>query len=136
MKTKLFILILLGVIFNAGGFAQDFVYTPVNPSFGGNPYNANWMLSQAEAQNGYQAPEDETETEDQLESFAESVNAQILSELQRQIIEEQFGEFSLEEGEYSIGQYQITVANDVDGVNVNIFDTNTGGETTVTVPYY
>ena len=136
MKTKSFILILWGLLFSIGGFAQDFVYTPINSSFGGNPYNASWMLSKAEAQNGYEAPVSDDETDDALESFSENMNAQILSELQRKIMEEQFGEFNMEEGEYTIGQYQISVANDVNGVNVNIFDTNTGGETTVTVPYY
>ena len=136
MRVNTLILIVLGVIFSVSLTAQSFVYTPTSPSFGGNPYNASWMLSQAEAQNGYEAPVEEEIEEDPLETFAENVNAQILSELQRQIMEEQFGEFSLKEGEYSIGQYTISVGNDQNGVNVNIFDTNTGGETTVTVPYY
>jgi curli production assembly/transport component CsgF len=30
--------------------ASSLVYTPVNPTFGGNPANGAWLLSQAQAQ--------------------------------------------------------------------------------------
>lgn|SRR4051812_6752828 len=30
--------------------AAELVYRPVNPSFGGDPINGNWLLSQASAQ--------------------------------------------------------------------------------------
>lgn len=45
------------VLFAAGlslvagsAFASEIVYRPVNPSFGGDPLNGNWLLSQASAQ--------------------------------------------------------------------------------------
>lgn len=31
-------------------FASELVYRPINPSFGGDPLNGNWLLSQATAQ--------------------------------------------------------------------------------------
>jgi curli production assembly/transport component CsgF len=31
-------------------FASPLVYKPVNPSFGGDPLNGNWLFSQASAQ--------------------------------------------------------------------------------------
>lgn len=30
--------------------ASEIVYRPINPSFGGDPLNGNWLLSQASAQ--------------------------------------------------------------------------------------
>ncbi|MEI2297363.1 curli assembly protein CsgF [Ensifer sp. MJa1] len=30
--------------------ASELVYRPINPSFGGDPLNGNWLLSQATAQ--------------------------------------------------------------------------------------
>ena len=33
--------------------AEDLVYTPVNPSFGGNPFNSAHLLGIANAQKGY-----------------------------------------------------------------------------------
>jgi curli production assembly/transport component CsgF len=35
-------------------FADDLVYTPVNPSFGGNPFNSSHLLGVANAQNDYE----------------------------------------------------------------------------------
>jgi curli production assembly/transport component CsgF len=41
-----------GIIIAAAGssYASQLVYKPVNPSFGGDPQNGNWLLSQASAQ--------------------------------------------------------------------------------------
>ena len=36
--------------------AQDIVYQPVNPSFGGNPFNSNHLLGIANAQNDFTNP--------------------------------------------------------------------------------
>ena len=33
--------------------ASELVYTPVNPAFGGNPANGNWLLANAQAQNNH-----------------------------------------------------------------------------------
>jgi curli production assembly/transport component CsgF len=33
-----------------GAAASELVYKPVNPTFGGDPLNGNWLLSQATAQ--------------------------------------------------------------------------------------
>ncbi len=33
--------------------ASELVYTPVNPSFGGNPLNGTWLLGNAQAQNDH-----------------------------------------------------------------------------------
>jgi curli production assembly/transport component CsgF len=63
MKKLLAALVLFAALFQASSLAQDFVYTPINPAFGGNPYNFNWLLGQAEAQNFF-----EEETEDPFDS--------------------------------------------------------------------
>ena len=51
MKKLLISAILFIAFFQVGALAQDFVYQPINPAFGGNPYNYSWMLAQAQAQN-------------------------------------------------------------------------------------
>jgi curli production assembly/transport component CsgF len=61
MKTKTFLqrtgLCLLGL--GSCGLVQatELVYTPVNPSFGGNPLNGTWLLNNAQAQNDYDDPD-------------------------------------------------------------------------------
>jgi curli production assembly/transport component CsgF len=37
--------------------ATELVYTPINPSFGGNPLNGTWLLNNAQAQNDYDDPD-------------------------------------------------------------------------------
>lgn len=46
--------ILMGACLDIG--ATEMVYTPVNPSFGGNPNNAPGLLNIAQVQNGFKAP--------------------------------------------------------------------------------
>jgi len=120
-------------------YSQDFVYQPKNPAFGGNPYNYSWLMSSAQAQNDIK----ETSTSaysaystDPLKDFTESLNRQILSQLSRQIVARQFGEDALSAGTYVLGDYQIEVGDQANGLNITILDNKTGSQTTVSVPYF
>ena len=124
--------------------ATELIWTPINPSFGGSPYNASWLLASAQAQNSYgdgssgssfSFPES-----DLLEDFEKSLNRQLLSRLSRKIVDEAFGEDSLlPEGEtearYTIGDYEIYVTID-GGISLTLTDILTGNTTTVQIPYY
>jgi curli production assembly/transport component CsgF len=139
MKRKLTLLGIL-ILFAFVGNAQKFVYTPKNPSFGGNTFNYQWLMSSAQAQD---LTKDETKEStfesyrsDPVDDFKESLNRQILSKLSRQLIDDQFGEEALKEGTYELGDYRIQVGNNDEGVTVNIVDNKTGATTDVTVPYF
>jgi len=138
--SSICIALILVVLFPGHGEGSELIYSPINPSFGGNPYSASWLLSQAQAQNNIQDPSRETPTsrysQNSLENFKESLNRSILSRLSRQITSDIFGESALEEGHYEIGDYAIDVQPADDGVHIDIFDNATGNETTVVVPYY
>ena len=54
MKTLKIVCSLTLVLMGSQGWAQDFVYKPVNPAFGGDTFNYNWLLSSANAQNQYE----------------------------------------------------------------------------------
>jgi len=135
MKKLLIPIIFLLAIFQVSTQAQDFVYKPINPAFGGNPYNYNWLLGQAEAQNTYEEQE-EVEEEDPLANFQQDLNSQILNEVTRQLYQNQFGEEGLTEGFYQFGSYEIDVSPISEGMQIRIIDIYTGSETTVIVPYY
>jgi len=47
MKTLFTILMIVSFFVAGKTYGQQFVYTPINPAFGGNPYNYSWMLSSA-----------------------------------------------------------------------------------------
>jgi len=110
--------------------ASELVYTPINPSFGGNPLNAQWLLNSAEAQSKFR-PE-----RDLLEDFEERLTRRILSRLARDIIDEAFGEDALEAGHYEIGNYSIDISTDVEFITIFIEDIETGDITIITLPYY
>ena len=135
-KLLLTILLLSGSI---SLLAQDFVYQPVNPAFGGNNFNYGWMLSSAQAQNGFTEEQEDFSSRfdrDPLEDFEQSLNRQILSQLSRQLTNNQFGEGGLQEGQYEIGNYQIDVAPGAEAIQITILDISTGSQTTVSVPYF
>ena len=139
MRT-LFTILMIVFFFVAGKtYAQDFTYQAKNSAFGGNPYNYSWLMSSAQAQNDIK----ETTTDpyglnstDPLKDFSESLNRQILSQLSRQIVPKQFGEDALSAGTYVLGDYQIEVGDQADGLNITILDNKTGSQTTVSVPYF
>jgi len=123
------------VLWSIAAQAQDFVYKPINPAFGGDSYNYSWLLSQAQAQDTFKDPEaDKNQNNDPLESFQEDMNRQILYQLSRKLVQDQFGDGDLQPGVYDVGYYHIEVADGSDGMNVSILDVINGGQTSVTVP--
>ncbi len=136
-KVTLLLFVFLGCFVMAAE-AQDFVYTPTNPAFGGSTYNYTWLLNSAEAQNGYTAESEEEEEEEtsDLEDFTESLNQKILSNLSSSIVSDIFGDDGLEEGTYMVGSYEIQIAEGSDGFVINILDDDSGASTSITVPYY
>ena len=122
--------------------AQDFVYKPINPAFGGDTFNYNWLLNSATAQNNTADPNqiDRTSTRNNssssLDNFTESLNRQLLNQLSRSLLSNQFGSDGLEEGSYSIGNFDINVTDIGEGLSITIFDSSTGSETQIIVPYF
>ncbi|TRX66457.1 curli production assembly/transport component CsgF [Carboxylicivirga sp. M1479] len=130
---KLLVLVGLGLLFGMTAYSQDFVYKPINPAFGGDTYNYSWLLSQAQAQDTFKDP-DAITNDDPLASFQEDLNRQILYQLSRKLVQDQFGDGDLQPGVYDVGDYHIQVGEGAEGVNVSILDVVNGGQTSVTVP--
>ena len=144
MVMKKMILLLI-MVFSLDVWAQDFVYQPINPAFGGNPNNYSWLLSSADAQkendsqNGTSTSSllaELNSQQDPMKTFTTNLNNRILNELTNRIVREQFGEFSLEQGTYKVGNYQIVINEGAKGVDIQVLDVNTGAESTITIPYY
>ena len=135
-RYKKFILIFL-ISFCGCALAQQLVYTPNNPSFGGSPLNGSWMFSQAQAQNGFTAggTSSSSTQNDPLADFKDNLNRQILSQLSRNLVTSLFGESGLEEGRYEIGDFIIDITPGSDGITILINDLSTGGQTSIIVPY-
>ncbi|MDT4866417.1 Type VIII secretion system (T8SS), CsgF protein [compost metagenome] len=62
--------------------ATELVYTPVNPSFGGNPLNGAWLLNNAQAQNDHDDPDlSKRATTSALQRFTSQLESRLLSQL-------------------------------------------------------
>ncbi len=134
---KGFFILSLIMFLSLGLNAQDFVYRPTNPAFGGNYLNYQWLLSSAQVQSEFkeETPARDPFTRDPLADFQASLSRQILNQLSRNLMTTQFGDGPLTEGSYIFGNYEIDVTPGVEGLVVYILDTNTGNETTITIPY-
>lgn len=92
--------------------ATELVYTPINPTFGGNPNNAPGLLAQANAQNKYKAP-----VKSDLDAFNDNLQKAILSRLSSQALTNLFGKGStLAPGNYDTGAFTITVTDIGNGI--------------------
>lgn len=132
MKFKILLFFLIA------GFsiqAQQLVYTPKNPAFGGNTFNYQWLLSSAEAQKSFKAPAGEgRERLTELERFTQSLNSQLLGQVSRRLFTQQFGEGDLRPGTFTFGSLALDVFESDEGLVINILDTNTGEQTQIIVP--
>lgn len=117
--------------------AQDLVYTPKNPAFGGSPVNYQWMLSSAKTQNAFQDTGSDRFRRDPLADFERSLQRQILSQLSRELVTERFGSLNLQQqGSYDLGEFTVDVTPGLDGINIKVFNKLTGDESTITIPSF
>lgn len=117
--------------------AQEMVYRPLNPAFGGNPGNYGWMLNSANTQNLHEETRESGFQRDPLADFQNSLQRQVLSQLTRDIVRREFGEGEdIEEQRFEFGEFNIEVNPATDGVQIRIFNILTGDETSVTIPNF
>jgi curli production assembly/transport component CsgF len=126
--------------------ASSLVYTPINPSFGGNPNNGIVLLDEANAQNLPLAAKSAEQaaaaaaassangtgalTPSQI--FAEQLQSQLLSSFANQITQAIFGPNAQTSGTYSYGTTTVTFVTVAGEVNITI--DAAGSITTITVP--
>lgn len=130
------ILLLIFTLFGIKGYSQQLVYEPLNPAFGGNPYNYSWMLSSATSQNKLTAAQQPREEQSELERLGENLNRQLLSQISRTLLQEQlegFGSFN-QEGTFTYGTLNLEIYRSSEGLVINILDTATGEETQIIIP--
>ena len=118
---------------SAYSFGQQMVYKPINPAFGGDTFNYQWMLSAAEAQNSFTDPNLGDAEQSELEQFQENLNRQLLSSLSRNVFDSQLGG-ELQEGTFTVGELALEIFETAEGLVINILDTTTGEQTQIVVP--
>jgi curli production assembly/transport component CsgF len=123
----------LSIACSGAASAEDLVYQPINPTFGGNPFNSSHLLGIANAQNKFKDPNAAT-SGSQADIFARQLQSRLLSALSSQITDAIFGENAQEHGRVTFGDQTIEWQRGLDEVTLTITNTVTGEVTTIEVP--
>lgn len=115
--------------------AQDITYQPIDPSFGGNPFNSAHLLGIANAQNTYKDPK-AANTSSQADIFARQLQSRLLSALSSQITDAIFGDNPQQHGTISFGGQTIVFDRGLEDVTLTITNDDTGEVTTIVVPTF
>ncbi|WP_312077228.1 curli assembly protein CsgF [Chryseobacterium sp.] len=135
MKLLYLTTVLFLIFTNVSLCAQQLVYKPINPAFGGDTFNYQWLLSSATAQNQFDdASSSYSSTSSSLGSFTDSLNRQLLSQLSTKLFGNQFGEGDLKPGTYIFGSMYLEVTQANGGLLIKILNTGTGEQSEIIIP--
>jgi len=123
----------IAIAFSQAAEAQDMVYTPINPSFGGNPFNSAHLLGIANAQNKFKDP-NSLSSGSQADIFARQLQSRLLSALSSQIVDAIFGENAQDHGTINFGGQTIEWVRDLESVTLTITNDDSGEVTTIEIP--
>ncbi|MEX0343207.1 MAG: curli assembly protein CsgF [Erythrobacter sp.] len=115
--------------------AQDITYQPIDPTFGGNPFNSSHLLGVANAQNDYRDPSS-SRNSSQADIFARQLQSRLLSALSSQIVNAIFGENPQESGTIRFGGQTIKFVRSLESVTLTIIDDDTGEVTEIVIPTF
>ena len=127
--------------------ATELVYKPINPSFGGNPLNGNFLLGKAQAQNKYKA---KLNKKSYAEKFKESLERAYINKMVREITDLAFGDtcdvatdagcepsIFNEDSIFTSGDYIIEIiTSNADSITVQITNSLTGEVTIIEIPRF
>ncbi len=133
-KFKLLAVLMLGMwVYALPAFSGELAYQPVNPNFGGNPFNAAPLLSSAQAQNDFEDPK---KIDRAGQSFEDRLDRLVLSSVARGILGNITDPVTgnLIPGIINTGLSTIEIADDGVTLTITVTDNATGAMTTFTSP--
>jgi curli production assembly/transport component CsgF len=135
MRRCAFVAAVLGFALAAGvqgANAQQLIYTPINPAFGGNPGNSSQLEADASAQNPFK-PGAKNQNLTQSQLFAQQLQSELLASLANQVAEAIFGPNAQPNGTFSFGGETVTFVRTLGEVTITITDP-AGQVTVITLP--
>lgn len=113
--------------------AQDIAYTPINPSFGGSPFNSGHLLGVAGAQKPEKARAASAESTPSA-LFLRQLQSRLLSALAGQVTDSIFGDNPQDHGTISFGNQLVTFERGLDTVVLTVVDLAAGTTTEIEIP--
>ncbi|QCG93107.1 hypothetical protein E6C67_03965 (plasmid) [Azospirillum sp. TSA2s] len=116
---------------------SELTYTPINPSFGGNPFYSQHLLGSANANNKFEKPRNDglLAPQDPSKEFERVIQSSLLSRISAQIADQIYGENARDTGRFVIGNTTVEFNKTGNGTTaVRISDTTSGGQTLIEIP--
>jgi curli production assembly/transport component CsgF len=132
MRQYAYIAAAVAVAIGVPASAQQLVYQPINPAFGGNPGNSSQLEADAAAQNPFK-PKAQTQNLSQSQLFAQQLQSELLSSLANQVSQAIFGANAQPSGSYSFGGETVSFVRTLGEVTITITDP-AGSVTVLTLP--
>lgn len=131
VKYKKILAILIGgfALCASVSYASQMTYTPVNPDFGGSPFNGSTLLSEANANNHYVAPTPKSTT-----ALDDLVTNSVLSSIAASISNKILNSHDGDSGSFTSGSSTITYRNVGGTITQTVYDNSTGQATVFTYP--
>jgi curli production assembly/transport component CsgF len=130
VKTGLVIAGLIAAVIAPAG-AGELIYKPVNPNFGGNPFNDGILLGTANAQNKFGPEREERDPTDQ---FVRSLQSRLFSGLARQVEDAIFGDDPQDSGSFTVGDQTVSFERGLEFITIEIINGADGSSTVIEVP--
>ncbi|WP_371826091.1 curli assembly protein CsgF [Photobacterium sp. GJ3] len=108
--------------------ATELIYTPVNPNFGGNPLNGNFLLGVANAINDHKDPSasDPFEQQSDLERLTANLESRLISQLLADVGNGNTGQLTTDD-------FVLNILDDNGTLLIQITDKQTGESSTIQV---
>lgn len=135
MSKRIYAGMVAAVVCPAAVAAQQLVYTPINPSFGGNPFNSSHLLALANAQNQHLPAATTYQAPTQAEQFASQLQSTILAGVAQQVSSAIFGNNPQQSGTISFGGTTVNFSRGLSNVTIVITDPK-GVATQIVVPTF
>ena len=140
MKSRLLLagsVVLALLLLPSPAQAQDLLYEPRNPAFGGSGVNTSFFFQSANAQNPYDGGRGFGFRDDPLQNFEQQLQRRVLDQISRQVIEQRFGDIDLtQEGRFNFDQFTVDVRPGPSGISIRVFNKQTGESSTVEIPRF
>lgn len=132
MLLKIFYAFALAGLFISPA-AADLIYRPINPSFGGEPFNSSHLQGLAGSQNEFK---DDAKRKEQSSSerFLSMLQSRLYSSLATQVADAIFGENAQDSGTITFDDQIISFTNDGTQITLVVTDLNTGQVTNIVIP--
>lgn len=116
--------------------ASELVYTPINPTFGGNPLNATQLQAVATAQkpNAPSSTSTSSTTTSASQQFLQTLQSQLYASIASSVSTAITGTNAQQSGKVTLGSTQVSWYTALDGKHITMTDSSTGQVTQIVIP--